>query len=95
VKYCDSDPEDEVWFWRGLIAACEGDLGTASLAYERFLQRDNKSILAARAYYDIARTKMAMGEDAAVWITKAKALSPCDMVVKLERQLRPSSAARN
>jgi tetratricopeptide (TPR) repeat protein len=87
VKHCDSRPENEVWFWKGLIAADEGDLGAATAAYERFLQGDDKSVLAARAYYDIARTKMAIGEDAKEWIAKAKALSPCDAAIQLERRL--------
>ncbi len=95
VKRCESGPEQEVWFWRGLIAAGEGDLGAASAAYERFLQGDGKSVLAARAYYDIARTKMALGEDAGAWITKAKALSPCEAVIQLERRLRIAASARD
>ncbi len=95
VEYSESGPENEVWFWRGLIAAGEGDLGTAAAAYERFLQGDSKSILAARACYDIGRTKMAIGEDARVWIAKAKALSPCDAVIRLERRLAASASARN
>ena len=90
VKYSDSGPENEVWFWRGLIAADEGDLGAATAAYERFLRDDSKSVLAARAYYDIARTKMAIGEEAGEWIAKAKALSPCDAAVQLERRLNTS-----
>ncbi|MCP4614307.1 MAG: hypothetical protein GY845_36945 [Planctomycetes bacterium] len=87
LKYCESDPENEVWFWKGLVAAEGGDLGKAALAYEHFIQGDGKSILAARAYYDIARAKMAIGEDAREWIAKSKALSPCDAVVQLERRL--------
>lgn len=94
VKYSGSGPENEVWFWKGLIAASEGDLGAAVAAYERFLRKDNNSVLAARAYYDIARTKMAIGEDATAWITKAKALSPCDNVIQLERRLGKSAATR-
>jgi len=94
VKYCDSGPENEVWFWKGLIAAGEGDLTTATAAYERFLQGDGKSILAAQAYYDIARAKMAIGEDAKVWIAKAKALSPCDAVLQLEQRSGLVAAAR-
>jgi hypothetical protein len=94
VKHCESGPEKEVWFWRGLIAAGEGDLGAATAAYEHFLQGDEKSVLAARAYYDIARTKMALGEDAKVWTTKAKALSPCDAVLQLEQRLGTTASAR-
>jgi tetratricopeptide (TPR) repeat protein len=87
IKYSESDPENEVWFWRGLVAAEGGDLGKAAAAYERFIQDDDRSVLAARAYYDIARAKMALGEDAKVWIAKSKALSPCDAVIQLERRL--------
>ena len=86
VKYCDSSPENEVWFWKGLIAAEDEDLGTAAAAYERFVAEDDKSVLAARAYYDIARAKMATGEDAKEWIAKAKALSPCNAVIQFERR---------
>lgn len=87
VKFCNSGPENEVWFWRGLAAAGDMDLGSAAAAYERFVQEDGNSVLAARAYYDIARAKMAVGDDARGWIAKAKALSPCDSVIRLERQL--------
>ena len=87
LKYCESGPENEVWFWKGLVAAEGGYLGKAAAAYEHFIQGDGKSILAARAYYDIARAKMAIGEDAREWIAKSKALSPCDDVIQLERRL--------
>jgi tetratricopeptide (TPR) repeat protein len=87
VKPCDSGPENEIWFWEGLIAAEEGDLGTAAAAYLRFVQGDAGSVLAAKAYYDIARAKMALGEDAREWVTKAKALSPCEAVKRLEQRL--------
>jgi regulation of enolase protein 1 (concanavalin A-like superfamily) len=95
VKYSESSPENEVWFWKGLIAAESGDLGRAAAAYERFVQGDGKSILAARAYYDIARAKMAMGEGAKEWVAKAKALSPCDAVMELERRLNTQPSARD
>ncbi len=88
VKYCESSPENEFWFWKGLVAAEAGDLGKAAAAYEHFVQGDGKSVLAARAYYDIARAKMAIGEDAREWVAKSKALSPCDAVIQLERRLR-------
>jgi tetratricopeptide (TPR) repeat protein len=87
LKYCESDPENEVRFWKGLIAAESGDLGKAAAAYEHFIRDDGKSVLAARAYYDIARAKMAIGEDAREWIAKSKALSPCNDVIQLERRL--------
>ncbi len=95
VKYCDSNPENEIWFWKGLIAADAADLGTATAAYERFLQQDGQSVLAARAYYDIARTKMALGEEAREWIAKAKALSPCEAVTQLERRLTTKVAPQS
>ena len=88
VKHCESSPENELWFWKGLVAAEAGDLDKAAAAYEHFVQGDGKSVLAARAYYDIARAKMAIGEDAKEWIAKSKALSPCDAVIQLERRLR-------
>jgi tetratricopeptide (TPR) repeat protein len=94
LKYCQSDPEHEIWFWEGLIAASEGDLATATTAYERFLEADGESVLAARAYYDIARAKMAIGEDAELWIGKAKALSPCDVVIQLEQRFNGTASAR-
>lgn len=94
VKYCDSGPANEVWFWRGLIAAGEGDLGTAATAYEHFLQGDGKSVLSARAYYDLARAKMALGEDATEWISKARALSPCEAVIQLERRLARTTSTQ-
>ena len=95
VKYCNTGPENEIWFWKGLVAAEEGDLTTASMAYVRFLKRDNTSILAARAYYDIAKTRMALGRDAEEQIMKAKAISPCDPVIRLEGQLNDSHASQD
>jgi tetratricopeptide (TPR) repeat protein len=94
LKRCESGPENEVWFWKGLLMAGEGDFDAALAAYERFLQGDGKSVLAARAYYDIARAKMALGEDARAWITKAKALSPCEAVLQLEKRLDPKVPMR-
>jgi tetratricopeptide (TPR) repeat protein len=95
VKHSESGPENEVWFWKGLLAVSEGDLGAATVAYERFVQRDGKSILAARAYYDIARAKLAIGEDATAWVAKARDLSPCEAVIKLERRLDTKASARD
>lgn len=95
VKYCESGPENEVWFWKGLVTAEGGDLGKAAAAYERFVQGDGKSVLAARAYYDIARAKMAIGEDAREWVAKAKALSPCDVVIELEHRLSTEVSPRD
>jgi tetratricopeptide (TPR) repeat protein len=87
LKRCNSGPENEIWFWEGLVAAEEGDLSTAAAAYERFVQGDTTSVLAAKACYDIARAKMALGEDAQAWVAKAKALSPCEAVKQLESRL--------
>ncbi len=87
VKPCDSGPENEIWFWEGLIAAEEGDLGAAAAAYQRFVQKDATSVLAAKACCDIARAKMALGEDAREWVAKAQTLSPCEAVKQLERRL--------
>jgi tetratricopeptide (TPR) repeat protein len=95
MKYCESGPENEIWFWKGFIAAEEGDLGKAAAAQERFVQADGKSVLAARAYYDIARAKMAIGEDAKQWVAKAKALSPCDVVTELENRLNTQVSPRD
>jgi hypothetical protein len=95
VKYCESGPENELWFWKGLVAAEAGDLGKAAAAYEHFVQGDSMSVLAARAYYDIARAKMAIGEDAKEWIAKSKALSPCDAVIQLERRLMSKASPQS
>lgn len=94
VKYSESSPENETWFWKGLVAAQEGDLGAACVSYEQFLPGSGRTVLAARACYDVARTKMAMGEDAQEWILKAKALCPCEAVLKLELQLNDGTAAQ-
>jgi len=87
VKYCNSGPENEVRFWTGMLAAEDGDLITATRAYEEFLKQDANSVLAARAYYDVARAKMALGQDAKEALAKAKALSPCEPVTELEQKL--------
>jgi len=95
LKHCQSGPENEVWFWKGVLAAEEGDLGRAAAAYERFVRRDDRSVLAARACYDIARAKMAMGEEAKDWVARAKALCPCDAVMELERRLSPQASSQD
>jgi hypothetical protein len=87
VKYCNSGPENEVWFWKGLFAAEDGDIITSTRAYEKFLKRDRNSVLAARAYYDVARAKMTLGQDAKETLAKAKALSPCEPVIELEQKV--------
>ena len=92
TKYSGSTPENEMWFWKGCLAALEEDPTIAVQAYERFLKQDNKSVLAARAYYDTARIKMAIGEDARDWVAKAKAISPCQEVVQLETKLGAKAA---
>jgi len=92
TKFSGSDPENEVWFWKGLLLADAEDLIAATDAYERFLRGDSESVLAARAYYDLARAKMAIGEEAQSCMEKAKALSPCDAVVRLDRQLNAENS---
>ena len=90
TKYSGGTPENEVWFWKGCLAALDGDPMMAVRAYERFLKQDDKSILAAKAYCDLARIKMAMGEDPRQWVAKAKAISLCQEVTQLELELNPS-----
>ncbi len=87
VKYCNSGPENEVWFWTGMLAAEEGDMTTSTRAYEMFLKREGDSVLAARAYYDVARAKMMLGQDPKGTLAKAKALSPCEPVIELEQRV--------
>lgn len=87
VKYCNSGPENEVWFWTGLLAAEDGDITTSTRAYEEFLKREGNSVLAARAYYDVAKAKMTLGQDARKALAKAKALSPCEPVLELEQKV--------
>lgn len=87
VKYCNSGPENEVWFWTGLLAVEDGDIITSTRAYEEFLKRERNSVLAARAYYDVARAKMTLGQDAKETLAKAKALSPCEPVIELEQKV--------
>ena len=79
--------ENDMWFWKGWLAALEGDPMIAVQAYGRFLMQDDRSILAAKAYYDLARIKMTMGENARDWVAKAKAISPCQEVRQLESRL--------
>ena len=92
VKYCNSGPENEVWFWTGMLAAEDGDMTMSTRAYEEFLKRESNSILAARAYYDIARAKMMLGQDAKETLAKAKALSPCEPVIELEQKVNSSGS---
>jgi hypothetical protein len=87
VKYCNSGPENEIWFWTGMLAAEDGDIITSIRAYEKFLQREVNSVLAARAYYDVAKAKMTLGQDAKETLAKAKALSPCEPVIELEQKV--------
>jgi hypothetical protein len=90
VKYCNSGPENEVWFWTGMLAAEDGDMTASTRAYEEFLKREGNSVLAARAYYDVAKAKMMLGQDAKVTLAKAKALSPCEPVIELEKKVNSS-----
>lgn len=89
TKYCNTGPENEIWFWKGLFTAEEGDLIAAAMIYERFLKADSSGILAAAAYYNTARAKMALGwyVEAKETIAKAKSISPCLPVIKLEQEL--------
>ena len=94
TKYSNSTPDVEVWFWKGLFAAEEGDLAAAAMTYEHFIKKgDDTSILAARAYYDIARARMALGQysEAKDAIEKAKRISPCEPIIQLERELGNST----
>ena len=89
TKYCNTGPENEIWLWKGLFAAEKGDLMAAAMIYQRFLKADDSSILAAAAYYNVARANMSMGWDAEAKgaIAKAKLISPCKPVIELEREL--------
>lgn len=89
TKYCNADAENEIRFWKGLLATEKGDLMTAAMIYQRFLKADDSSILAAVAYYNTARAKMTLGwyGEATEAIAKAKAISPCGPVVELEQKL--------
>jgi len=92
VKYCNSGPDNEVWFWTGILAAEDGDITTSTRAYEEFLKREVNSVLAARAYYDIAKTRMMLGQDAKEILAKAKALSPCVPVIELEQKMNSTGS---
>lgn len=93
INYCNSTPDAEVWFWRGLFAAYDDDLNTGAVIYERFLDQDETSILSARAYYDIARARMVSSKysEAKEAITKAKKISPCKPVIELESELNDAA----
>jgi len=93
IKYSNSMPDAEVWFWKGLFAAEEDDLMTAAMTYKRFLKTDTTSILAARAYYDTARARMVLGQysEARDAIAEAKRISPCEPINQLERELNNST----
>ena len=94
IKYSNSTPDAEVWFWKGLFAAEHGNLMTAAMTYKRFLKTDTSSILAARAYYDTARARMALGQyfEARDDIAEAKRISPCEPIIQLERELNNSTS---
>lgn len=91
IKHSNAAADDEIWFWKGLFAAEQSDLIAASIAYKHFLKADSNSILSAKAYYDLALAKMALSKnsEAKDAITKAKHISPCEPVIKLERDLEP------
>lgn len=93
TEYCNTTAENEIWFWKGFFAVEEGDLMTAAMLYGRFLKADSSSILAAKAYYDIASARVALGqyEEAKEAITKAKKISPCEPVIEMERALNDST----
>ncbi len=89
VKYCNTTAENEIWFWKGLFAAEDGDLMAAGLLYEKFLKTDTTSILAAKAYYDTARARMVLGQysEARDAIAEVKRISPCESVIQLEWEI--------
>ncbi len=93
TRYSNSVPDTEVWFWKGLFAAEEDDLMTAAMTYKRFLKTDTTSILAARAYYDTARARMALGQysEARDAIDEAKRICPCEPINQLEQDLNNST----
>jgi len=93
VNYCNTTPENEIWFWKGLFAAEEGDLMAAGLMYERFLKTDATSILAAKAYYDTARARIVLDQysEARDAIAEAKRISPCESIIQLELELADST----
>jgi tetratricopeptide (TPR) repeat protein len=95
TKYSNTTAENEIWFWKGLFAAEDGDLMSAGLLYEKFLKTDAMSILAARAYYDTARARMLLGQyaEASEAITEAKRISPCESVIQMEWEIADAAAS--
>ncbi len=95
TKYSNTTAENEIWFWKGLFAAEDGDLMAAGLLYEKFLKTDAMSILAARAYYDTARARMLLGQyaEARDAITEAKRISPCEPVIQMELEIADAAAS--
>ncbi len=93
TNYCNTTPENEIWFWKGLFAAEESDLMAAGLMYERFLKTDSTSILAARAYYDTARARMVLDQysEAREAIAEAKRISPCETIIQLEQEINDTA----
>ncbi|NIP22580.1 MAG: hypothetical protein GWO10_11605 [candidate division Zixibacteria bacterium] len=92
VKYCNSGPDNEVWFWTGMLAAEDGDMTASTRAYEEFIKREVNSVLAAKAYYEVAKAKMMLGQDAKEILAKAKALSPCVPVIELEQKMNATGS---
>jgi tetratricopeptide (TPR) repeat protein len=84
TKISNSSADNELWFWKGLSAADAADWPAALDAYERFLENDHTSILAARAYYGVAHAKIALGRDPKQAIAKAKTISPSKPLLLLE-----------
>ncbi len=89
TKYCNTNPENEIWFWKGMSATKESNLTAAVMMYERFLKADSNSILAAVAYYNSACAKISLGQhvEAKEAITKAELISPCLPVIELIEEL--------
>lgn len=87
----------EVYFWRGLLNSERGNLAEAAIAYEIFIEKSNDktSSMAARAFYDIARAHMVLGQyqDAEQALAKAKSIRKCrpirELDWKLQRLLNP------
>lgn len=92
TTFCSGSPQAQIWFWKGLFAAEHGNFSEAVTFYRHFLEEDDSSVLAARAYYDTARARMALGRDATAEIAKAKAISPCEPVINLERIYNPADS---
>lgn len=89
AEYCNTGPDHEIWFWKGLLAEDDGDPMTACVMFEHFLAVDDDSVLSARAFYAVSRIQAALGwyAEARETITKAKSIVPCLPVIQLEQEL--------